>query len=71
MLLNHKKMKKIIAVAVALICMTAQAGAARRPDIKCGPWVQNVSETEFTVLWTSGEKALSGLSTAMLHIVVL
>ena len=63
-MLNHKKMKKIIAVAVALICMTAQAGAARRPDIKCGPWVQNVSETEFTVLWTSGEKAFAWVEVA-------
>ncbi|MBQ2875290.1 MAG: purple acid phosphatase, partial [Bacteroidales bacterium] len=57
-------MKKIIAVAVALICMTAQAGAARRPDIKCGPWVQNVSETEFTVLWTSGEKVFAWVEVA-------
>ena len=57
-------MKKIIAVAVALICMTAQARAARRPDIKCGPWVQNVSETEFTVLWTSGEKVFAWVEVA-------
>lgn len=52
-------MKKIIAVALALVWVMADAGAARKPDIKCGPWVQNVNETEFTVLWTSSEKVFA------------
>ena len=57
-------MKKIIAVALALVWVMAEAGAARKPDIKCGPWVQNVSETEFTVLWTSSEKVFAWVEVA-------
>lgn len=57
-------MKRIYAVVVVLASMMFEAGAALRPDIKYGPWVQNVGETEFTVLWTSQEKVFAWVEVA-------
>ena len=42
-------------VFAAVLC----SSAINYPDVKCGPWVQNVSETGFTVMWTSSHKNLA------------
>ena len=49
-------MKRIIALFVAMMLGIAYCAAISYPDVKYGPWVQNVSENGFTVLWKSSQK---------------
>ena len=49
-------MKRIIAMIAASVLGIAYCAAVSYPDVKYGPWVQNVSETGFTVLWKSSQK---------------
>lgn len=41
-----------------------QDAMARNYDITCGPWIQDVSENGFTVLWKTDGKSLSWLEVA-------
>lgn len=57
-------MKRFIVVLAAMVLGLASASAASYPDVKYGPWVQNVSETGFTVLWKSSQKDFSWVEIA-------
>lgn len=57
-------MKRISSLLIALAVGLYAAYAASRPDIKCGPWIQNASETEVTVLWTSQEYVFAWVEVA-------
>lgn len=37
---------------------------AQKPSFHCGPWVTNVSETGFTVVWTTPEKTFCRVEVA-------
>ena len=52
----------IIAAFIAILSSFAAEGANKgNVDIVFGPWIQNVTENSFTVLWTSSEKVLAWL----------
>lgn len=57
-------MKRISAVLIALVIGLCPSNAATKPDIKCGPWIQNVGETEVTILWTSQENVFAWVEVA-------
>lgn len=57
-------MKRISALLTALVLGLSTLSAASRPDIKCGPWIQNAGETEVTVLWTSQENVFAWVEVA-------
>lgn len=57
-------MKRITSVFIALAIGLCSVYAASRPDIKCGPWIQNACETEVTVLWTSQENVFAWVEVA-------
>lgn len=52
----------ILAATAMLLCFGAMA--ARRYEIQYGPWVTNVTETSFTVLWTTAQDNLSHIEVA-------
>ena len=56
---NKYNMKRILILAAALTLSALGASALSKPDVKYGPWVQNVTETGFTVMWKSSLKNLS------------
>lgn len=51
-------MKKILIAAALLLSVRAWAGTDPL-KVTCGPWIQNVTEDSFTVLWVTEEKTLS------------
>ena len=51
-------MKRILILIAALSLSAFSASAVSYPDVKYGPWVQNVTENSFTVLWKSSQKNL-------------
>ena len=54
--LTSNAMKRFI-LTLAIACAAIfSSSAVNNPDIKYGPWVQNLTETGFTVLWKSSEK---------------
>lgn len=59
-------MKKILFIAAVMPVLAALPvpGIAGNIDLKCGPWLQNTSETEFTVMWTTVGKCLSWVEVA-------
>ena len=57
-------MKRIVIFIIALILSAFSASAVSNPDIKYGPWVQNVTETGFTMMWKSSVKDLSNVEIA-------
>lgn len=59
-------MKKVLFIVAAMAVLAAfpVSGAARNIDIKCGPWIQNVTESEFTVMWITEGKSLSWVEIA-------
>ena len=52
-------MKRIVIFITALTLSVFSASAVSNPDVKYGPWVQNVTETGFTVMWKSSLRNLS------------
>ena len=51
-----------LAAAIAILSSFAAKGAEKGAvDIVFGPWIQNVTDNSFTVLWTSSEKVLAWL----------
>lgn len=52
-------MKKLYLSLTSLFAGIIIAQAAPNLEISCGPWIQNVTEDSFTVLWTTTEKTLS------------
>ena len=59
-----RTMRRII-LALSLSLMAAICcSAINYPDLKYGPWVQNVTETGFTVMWTSSHKNLAYVEVA-------
>ena len=57
-------MKRISTLLAALLLGLSNLCAAVRPDIKCGPWIQNPGETEVTLLWTSQENVFAWVEVA-------
>ena len=53
-------MKKILAIALVLFASLNMASAQSSPRAKvlCGPYVQCMSETGFTVIWTTDVDAV-------------
>ena len=51
-------MKRIIALMACMVLGIVSSHAVSYPDVKYGPWVQNVTENSFTVLWKSSQKNL-------------
>lgn len=56
-------MKKLL-FAIAVLFSAFNSNAVNYPDIKYGPWIHNVSETGFTVLWTSAQKDFAWVEVA-------
>lgn len=52
-------MKRLTLVAATIFMCLMNALGSGRPDVKYGPWVHNVTETGFTVMWKSSLKNLS------------
>ncbi len=58
-------MKGKFAILVSvLFCVSASYVRADGSDIVAGPWLQNVTETEFTVMWMTEGKCLSWIEIA-------
>ena len=57
-------MKTIFLSLLSLLSAFCCCSAINYPDVKYGPWVQNVSETGFTVMWTSTHKNLAYVEVA-------
>ena len=57
-------MKKLAVLLSALISLNAADLHADGTDITAGPWLQNVTETEFTVMWVTEGKCLSWIEIA-------
>lgn len=57
-------MKRIIVLFAAMVLGLSYSAATPYPDVKYGPWVQNVSETGFTVLWKSTLKNFAWVEVA-------
>lgn len=57
-------MKKLILLFAAMVLGMASMSAVNYPDVKYGPWVQNVSETGFTVMWKSSVKNFAWVEVA-------
>lgn len=53
----------ILALSLSLMAVFC-CSAINYPDVKYGPWVQNVTETGFTVMWTSTHKNLAYVEVA-------
>lgn len=49
-------MKRLISTLFFAFAVVVSSSAVNYPDIKYGPWIQNLSETGFTVLWKSSQK---------------
>ncbi|MBE6236820.1 MAG: hypothetical protein E7116_01520 [Bacteroidales bacterium] len=47
--------KLILTMAIACAALVSSSGV-NYPDIKYGPWIQNLTETGFTVMWKSSQK---------------
>ena len=50
-------------LAAVFVPACPDAGA-RGIDLSCGPWIQNVSETGFTLMWATADKSLSWVEVA-------
>ena len=59
-------MKRVFFVVVAtlLACLAAAQELPRTADIKCGPWVVGVSESEMTIVWTSTSRCMGWVEVA-------
>jgi predicted phosphodiesterase len=55
-------MKRVVLLIASMLCL--QLAFAANPKIKYGPWIQNVSETGFSVVWTSEHEALAHVEIA-------
>lgn len=51
-------MRRLSLIIAMLLCCTL-AGAAKRYEIQYGPWVTNVTDSSFTILWTTPQRNLS------------
>lgn len=56
-----KNFKFLLTVILMPLAFNAYADGT---DVVCGPWLQNVTQNEFTVMWMTGGKCLSWLETA-------
>ena len=56
--------RKRIFFAAAMILAAFASLHAQKPSFHCGPWVTNVSETGFTVVWTTPEKTFCRVEVA-------
>lgn len=56
-------MKKLLILAAMLVPALSHAGDTNLKVVH-GPWIQNVTETSFTVLWTTEERALCWVEVA-------
>lgn len=54
----------IYLTSLLLAVFHGQDAGARNYDIVCGPWIQNVSENGFTVLWKTEGKSLAWIEVA-------
>lgn len=52
-------MRKIFLAVLFAAATSLAAGAAEPFTVTCGPWIQNVTEDSFTVLWTTAESTFS------------
>ena len=57
-------MKKLLTLLAVMVLSVASMSAVEYPDMKYGPWVQNVSETGFTVMWKSSLKNFTWVEVA-------
>ncbi len=57
-------MKKILLVISAFLLGIGVQASGPKPDLKYGPWVHNVTETGFTVLWTSEQETFAWVEIA-------
>ena len=56
--------KCIVFFLTAALLLVSHGAGAKGFDIVYGPWIQNVTETEFTVMWTTEGKSLSWVEVA-------
>lgn len=52
-------MRRIVLTLSLILAAVFSSKAICYPDVKYGPWVQNVTETGFTVMWSSTHKNLA------------
>lgn len=66
MMKNNDNMKRFFLILTAIVAMTVTASAEGTPKVKltCGPYLQNVTETSFTVVWTTNMDAVSWVEIA-------
>ena len=66
MMKNNDNMKRFFLILTAIAAMTVTASAEGTPKVKltCGPYLQNVTETSFTVVWTTNMDAVSWVEIA-------
>ena len=66
MMKNNDNMKRFFLILTAIAAMTVTASAESTPKVKltCGPYLQNVTETSFTVVWTTNMDAVSWVEIA-------
>ena len=59
-------MKKFITIlfSAAAALASANHASAEGTDVVCGPWLQNVTDDSFTVMWITEGKCLSWIETA-------
>ena len=58
------EMKRLITLAAALLAAVLCAAKAPKATVQYGPWIQNVTETGFTVVFKTTEPALSYVEVA-------
>ena len=54
----------IVMLLAAVFVPACPDAGARGIDLSCGPWIQNVSETGFTLMWATADKSLSWVEVA-------
>ena len=66
MMKNNDNMKRFFLILTAIAAMTVTASAEGTPKVMltCGPYLQNVTETSFTVVWTTNMDAVSWVEIA-------
>ena len=57
-------MKKYLIAVIVLSALSVYGVGARGFDIVCGPWIQNVTGSEFTLMWKTEVKSLSWVEVA-------
>ena len=57
-------MKKYLIAVFVVSALSVSGVGARSFDIVYGPWIQNVTESELTLMWTTEGKSLSWVEVA-------